>query len=68
MARLTKTEREAFRKLAEEPIRSPALPTIDQFVQPTPESRLNYIRFNTAAAALFRGTRPIGFRGDDWRL
>lgn len=68
MTRLTETEREAIRQLADEPISQPALPATEQFVQPTPEGRLDYIRFNTAAAALFRGTRPIGFHGNDWRL
>lgn len=32
-------------------------------------ARLAYIHFATAAARLYRGPRrPIGFKGEDWRL
>lgn len=68
MTRLTEYERQAILKLADEPLDQPALESAEQFVKPTPEARLDYIRFATAAAALCRGTRPIGFHGDDWRL
>ncbi len=68
MTRLTASERRAFTKLATEPLVQPALETTEQFVEPTPEARLDYIRFATAAAVLYRGSRPIGFHGDDWRL
>lgn len=68
MTRLTKEERAAFRTLGDDGLRQPDLPRSLRLVLPTPEARLEYIRFATEAGRLFRGRREIGFRGDDWRL
>jgi len=68
VTQLTKAEREAFRALGEDGLRQPDLPGSLRLVLPTPEARLEYIRFATDANRFFRGRREIGFRGDDWRL
>lgn len=68
MTQLTKEEREALLALGEDGLRQPDLPRSLRLVLPTPEARLEYIRFATEASRFFRGRREIGFRGDDWRL
>lgn len=68
MTRLTQEEREAFKSLAGDRLQQPELTQTLRLVLPTPEARLDYIRFATEASRFFRGRHEIGFRGDDWRL
>ncbi len=68
MTRLTAAEREAFKQTAGQDMRQPDLGSEADQGCLTPHARLEYLRFASAAAAFFRGTRPLGFRGDDWRL
>lgn len=68
MARLTETDRAAFRNLAEAgwiqstAERSPAI------VAPTKEARERYCRWATDAARFYRGEKPVRFQGSHWKL
>jgi len=66
MARLSKSDREAFQNAGrwiERPEqRSPRL------VEPTPEARARYCRWATEAAKFFKGEKPVRFTGDHWKL
>lgn len=53
MTQLTNEEREAFRALGEGGLRQPELPRSLRVVLPTPEARLEYIRFATDASRFF---------------
>jgi len=68
MARLTEADKAAFRELTQrgwvpEPEeRSPRI------VKPTTEARTRYCRWATDAARFFKGTKPVDFGGDHWKL
>lgn len=66
MARLTQTDRKAFREcrpwIDEPDQRSP------RTVEPTPEARARYCRWASAAAKFFKGTKPVRFTGKHWKL
>lgn len=68
MARLTESEREDLKRLAEGPREVQPLTAEERFVAPTPEARMRYIRFATQAARFYKGDKPVRFRGNDWRL
>jgi len=68
MTRLTRAERKALRALEADALQQPELSESQRLVLPTPQSRLEYIRFASEASRFFRGRREIGFRGEDWRL
>jgi hypothetical protein len=66
MARLSKTDRQAFgrKEVWKEPpeMRSP------RTVEPTPEARARYCRWVTEAAKFYKGTKPVRFEGEHWLL
>jgi hypothetical protein len=68
MSRLSEQERSELITAARQPISNPPLRLDERFVAPTPEARRRYILFATEAARFYRGVRPIGFRGDQWKL
>lgn len=68
MTQLTQEERRAFESLDESALQQPELNESMRLVLPTPEARLEYIRFATEASRFFRGRREIGFRGENWLL
>lgn len=68
MTRLTDQERRELIAAARQPFDNPPLRPDERFVAPTPEARLRYIRFATQAARFYRGDKPVGFRGDHWKL
>jgi hypothetical protein len=37
-------------------------------VEQTPEGRARYIRWATEAAKFFKGTKPVCFTGEHWKL
>ena len=67
MSRLSPEEKRSLREasgFADEPSLRPD----ERFVQPTVEARERYIRFATQASRLYRGEKPVEFRGKHWRL
>ncbi len=68
MAKLTETDKAAFREFTtrgweqSEAERSPRL------VEQTPAGRARYCRWATEAAKFFKGTKPVDFSGDHWKL
>ncbi|WPL19827.1 hypothetical protein Thiowin_04974 [Thiorhodovibrio winogradskyi] len=68
MARLTESDRAAFRRLrthgwvAAPEERAPAV------VAATPEARLRYCQWATQAARFYRGEKPVRFGGNHWLL
>lgn len=68
MTRLSDKEREMLRNLSGDATPEPPLSTEERFVAPTPEARARYIRFATQASMFYKGERPIGFRGNHWKL
>lgn len=68
MARLSDTDRAALRELTargwvQSPAeRSPAL------VAPRLEARERYCRWASAAARFYRGSKPVRFVGEHWKL
>jgi len=68
MSRLTEHEHRQLIAAARRPLNSPPLRPDERFVAPTPEARRRYILFATEAACFYRGVKPVGFRGDLWKL
>jgi len=68
MSRLTEQERRALIAAVRQPLNSPPLRPDERFVAPTPEARRRYILFATEAARFYRGVKPVGFRGNQWKL
>jgi len=66
MTRLTEEERRAFRRFVAAP--PPPLFPAERFVADTPEARLAYVRWVTAASLFFRGEKPVRFGGARWLL
>lgn len=68
MARLTEADRAAFRDLTERGWvqspgeRSPAI------VEQTLAGREQYCRWATAAARFYKGSKPVRFVGNHWKL
>jgi hypothetical protein len=66
MARLSETDRitlsqgKPWAELPEQ--RSPGI------VEPTPEARARYLRWATEAAKFYKGTKPVRFTGEHWKL
>jgi hypothetical protein len=68
MAQLTEADKIAFRELTEsEWIESPEERS-PRIVEPTLEGRTRYIRWASEAAKFFKGTKPVDFSGDHWKL
>lgn len=68
MTRLSEEEREMLENLSRDSASEALLSPEERFVAPTPEARARYIRFATRAAMFYKGERPIGFRGNHWKL
>ena len=68
MNKLSEAEREAWRRVAGESHKAPALTDDERFVAPTVEARARYIRFATEAARLYRGPEKPWMTGRNWRL
>jgi hypothetical protein len=68
MTRLSDEEREMLRNLSSHSGSEPQLPLDQRFVAPTPEARERYIDFASQAAVFYKGDRPIGLRGNQWKL
>jgi len=68
MARLSEADKTTFRELTargwerSDEARSP------RYVEPTPAARRRYCEWATEAAKFFKGTKPIDFSGDHWKL
>ncbi|MDQ8208992.1 hypothetical protein QEH52_15810 [Coraliomargarita sp. SDUM461003] len=66
MARLSETDRKALLKTPAwtEPdaMRSPRI------VEPTPEGRARYVRWASEASKFFKGSKPVRFVGEHWKL
>jgi hypothetical protein len=68
MAQLTEADKIAFRKLTESGWESCPEEQSPRFVEPTAEGRARYIRWASEAAKFFKGTKPVDFSGDHWKL
>lgn len=68
MARLTEADREHFRRLAAAGWRQSAQERSPSRVAPTLEARNRYCRWASEAAKFFKGTKPVRFCGEHWKL
>lgn len=68
MTRLSDEERQMLRNLSRDSAAQPELRPEERFVAPTPEARVRYIEFASRASKFYKGERPIGFKGDHWKL
>ncbi len=66
MARLTDADRKAL--LGAKPWTEPDEMRSPQIVEQTPEGRARYIRWATEAAKFYKGTKPVCFTGEHWKL
>ena len=68
MARLTPEEREELLRVSKLDLRPPPDLEKDRWVPQTPEGRLRYMQFAAQAAKFFKGTKPVRFGGEHWKL
>ncbi|MFP4207323.1 MAG: hypothetical protein ACLFSC_01615 [Wenzhouxiangella sp.] len=68
MTRLTDEERHAMTELARQGATLSNPVDSCRIVEPTPEARMAFIRFATTASLFYRGSKEVGFKGDNWRL
>ena len=68
MAQLTDSDRSELLRVAKLKIEQLPLRHEERFVAPTVEARERYIRFATQASKFFKGTKPVCFEGDCWKL
>ena len=68
MAKLTDNDRKELLRVSQLEIEQLPLSDRERFVAPTVEARERYIRFATAASKFFKGTKPVSFEGDHWKL
>ena len=68
MAHLTEADKTAFRDLT----RRGWLPAPEErsprIVEATTEARARYCRWATEAAIFFKGSKPVDFSGEHWKL
>ncbi len=68
MTRLSDEERQMLHNLSRDGVAQPEPRVDERFVAPTPEARTRYIEFATQASKFYKGERPMGFKGDHWKL
>lgn len=68
MARLTQTDKEAFRELTERGWVNDPAEQSPRFMPLTTEAREAYCRWATEAAKFHKGIKPVNFSGDHWKL
>jgi hypothetical protein len=68
MARLTDTDRAALLRLSESGWVQSAEERSPAIVEQTTAGRERYCRWATAAAAFYRGKKPVRFVGDRWKI
>ena len=68
MAKLTDSEKTAFREFMARGWEQSPEEQSPRIVEPTPEGRARYIRWATEASKFFKGTKPVDFSGDHWKL
>lgn len=68
MARLTDAERAEFRRLAESGWTEAPAQRSPMIVAPTAEARERYCRWATEASRFYRGSKPVRFVGEHWKL
>lgn len=66
MARLNETDRKTL--LEPKPWTEPDAMRSPRIVEPTTEARARYCRWASEAARFYRGTKPVRFTGDHWKL
>ncbi|MGZ0657466.1 hypothetical protein ACWPKS_17850 [Coraliomargarita sp. W4R72] len=68
MAHLSETDKASFRELStrgweqSEEERSP------RYIEPSPAALRRYCEWATQATKFFKGTKPVDFGGDHWKL
>jgi len=68
MAKLTETDKAAFRELTERGwVQSPEERS-PRIVEPTLEARTRYVRWVSEASKFFKGKKPVNFGGKHWKL
>ena len=68
MTQLTDSDRNELLRVAKLEIEQLPLGREERLVAPTIEARERYIRFATQASKFFKGTKPVCFEGDHWKL
>jgi len=68
MSRLSESEKQALLAACDKDMEGPPLRDDERFVPPSPEGRARYIDFATQAARFYRGRKPVGFKGECWKL
>ncbi len=68
MAKLSETDKKAFRELTTRGWEQSEQERSPRTVAPTIEARRRYCEWATQAAKFFKGTKPVDFSGDHWKL
>lgn len=68
MAKLTENDKVAFRELTERGYVQNPEERSPRLVEQTPEGRARYMRWASEAAKFYKGSKPIGFKGNNWKL
>ncbi len=68
MTKLSESDKAAFRELTARGWEQSPEERSPRFVEQTPEGRARYVRWATEASKFFKGTKPVDFSGDHWKL
>lgn len=68
MSKLTETDKAAFHELTERGWEQSAEERSPRLVEQTTEGRARYCRWATEASNFFKGTKPVDFGGEEWKL
>jgi len=68
MARLNETDKIAFNELTKKGWAQNAAEKSPRLVEPTTEARERYARWASEVSIFFKGTKPVNFSGDNWKL
>jgi hypothetical protein len=68
MAQLTETDKATFRRLTRRGWEQTPEERSPHFVEQTPEGRARYINWASEASKFFKGTKPVDFSGNQWKL
>ena len=68
MARLSDKDKAAFCELTSRGCEQSPEEHSQRLVEQTPKGRARYVRWATEASRFFKGTKPVDFSGDHWKL
>lgn len=68
MAQLSNSDKAAFRELTERGWEQSDEERSPRHVELTPEARRRYCEWAAQAAKFYKGTKPVDFSGEHWKL